>query len=134
MEPAGDGATAPVRVGFRPVAFFFGTFFFAAFFGVAFLAVFFFAAFRVEGRLRAALRVFFLAAIAESSHLRQLERCASGSSDRVIRACTDVRGTGESPIRGEFGTARGTFSRRFPSSAESRCALRCGRMELEPAS
>ena len=75
MESAGCGAFARVRVGFLGAAFFLATFFFAAFFGAAFLAVFFFAAFRVEGRLRAvffpavvfflraALRVFFLAAI-----------------------------------------------------------------------
>jgi len=71
MDSAGCDAFAPVRVAFLGAAFFLATFFFPAFFGAAF----FFVAFRVEGRLRAvffraavfflraALRVFFLAAI-----------------------------------------------------------------------
>ena len=75
MESADGGAFALVRVGFLWATFLFDTFFLEACFGAAFLAVFFFAAFRVEGRLRAvffpavvfflraALRVFFLAAI-----------------------------------------------------------------------
>ncbi len=104
MDSTGFGAFAPVRVGFLRVAFFLATFFLAALFGAAFLAFFFFTAFRVEGRLRAlffrapvfflraALRVFFLAAISGSSHVRQLARCATGLlSDRVIRICTGVQ-------------------------------------------
>jgi hypothetical protein len=132
-DSAACDAFARVRVGFLGAAFFLATFFLAAGFGAAFLAVFFFAAFRVEGRLR---EVFFPAAVffLGSSHVRQLERCASGSSDRVIRVCTGVQRMGESRIRGDCGTTRGVFSRRPASAARSRCALRCWGMEAGRAS